>query len=106
VNDTPASDLTIRLRRWWAAQASGVPDTSPGAAAVYSKSQRILLLAGFAVLLILRLPSAWWHGRLLGEEGTIFMAFAWHRPAGEALWRSFAGYLNLGANSTMVATLR
>ena len=114
MNDVPGSSpsaekaksvLAERLRRWWTAQTGGVPDTSPGAAAVYSKNQRILLLVGFTVLLILRLPSAWWHGRLLGEEGTIFMAFAWHRPAGEALWRSFAGYLNLGANSTMLATV-
>ena len=69
----------------------------------------MLLLIGFALVLILRVPGAWWHGRFLYEEGSIFMAFAGHRPAGEALWRSFAGYLNLGANSTtlaMVALIR
>ncbi len=79
------------------------------AAAVFSNRQRILLLIGFAVVLALRVPGAWWHGRFLYEEGSIFMAFAWHRPASEALWRSFAGYLNLGANGAtlaMVALIR
>ncbi len=103
MNDVPVSSLAFRLRRWWAARADGMPDTSPGAAAVYSRNQRLLLLAGFTILLIMRMRVAWWHGRFLGEEGTIFTAFAWHRPAGEALWRSFAGYLNLGANSTTLA---
>jgi len=31
------------------------------------------------------------------------MAFAWHRPASMALWRSFAGYLNLGASASTLA---
>jgi hypothetical protein len=46
------------------------------------------------------------HGRFLGEEGTIFLAFAWHQPASAALWRSFAGYLNLGANAATLAVVK
>jgi len=97
------SSRTERLRRWGANRVRGATDASIGAAAVFSGKQRVILLAGFALTLILRLPQAWLYGRFLGEEGTIFMAFAWHRPASLALWQSFAGYLNLGANaSTLV----
>ena len=75
-----------------------------GAAQVFTRFQRLILFAMFAVLIVLRLPQVWQQGRFFGEEGTIFFAYAWHRPAGEALWRSFAGYLNLGANaSTLLA---
>ena len=103
MNDASASRHESRWRRWWTARAGGTTDRSPGAAAVFSDTQRILLLVGFALILILRIPGAWWHGRFLHEEGSVFMAFAWHRPASEALWRSFAGYLNLGANSATLA---
>jgi hypothetical protein len=73
---------------------------SAGARLVFSPWQRAALLAGFALLVALRLPNAWIHGRFLDEEGTIFFAFAWHRPALAALFRSFGGYLNLAANAT------
>jgi len=73
---------------------------------VFSRCQRLLLLVGFAFLLILRMPTAWLHGRFFGEEGTIFLAFAWHRPASVAMWRSFAGYLNLGANASTLAAVK
>jgi hypothetical protein len=84
-------------------QADRGGDEADGAAAVFSARQRWLLLAAFAGLVMLRIPLAWWHGRFLGEEGTIFFAYAWHRPPAEALWRSFAGYLNLGASATTLA---
>lgn len=88
-----------RARSWRANQGTGV-----GAAQVFSRSQRLVLFAIFAALVVFRLREAWLYGRFFGEEGTIFFAYAWHRPAGEALWRSFAGYLNLGANgSTLLA---
>ena len=88
-----------RARSWRANQGTGV-----GAAQVFSRSQRLVLFAIFAALVVFRLREAWLYGRFFGEEGTIFFAYAWHRPAGEALWRSFAGYLNLAANgSTLLA---
>ncbi|WP_174293018.1 hypothetical protein [Sphingomonas bacterium] len=72
----------------------------------FTTRQRLLLLAGFVALVMLRLPLAWVHGRLQDEEGTVFLAYAWHRPAGEALWRAFAGYLNLGANAVTLLAVR
>lgn len=77
-----------------------------GARVVLSVQQRWALLAAFALLVMLRLPLAWLHGRFLTEEGTIFFAYAWHRPAGDALFRSFAGYLNLGANGMTLLAAR
>ncbi len=86
---------------------TGQPDTvyadGGGAARVFTPPARLALLAAFAVLVLLRLPQASLHGRFLNEEGTIFFAYAWHRPALEALFRSFGGYLNLGANASTVA---
>lgn len=73
---------------------------------MFSGRQRLALLLGVALLVVLRLPQAWAQGRFLDEEGTIFLGFAWHRPALQALFRSFAGYLNLGANATTLATAR
>ena len=83
----------------WTSEPSG---TDP----VCGARERSALLAVFALLVILRLPHAWLQGRFLGEEGTIFFAYAWHRPAAAALFRSFAGYLNLGANATTLADAR
>ena len=93
-----------RLRRW--ADAEPGADDAVGAARVFSVRQRLALLAGFALLVILRLPLAWVQGRFLGEEGSIFLAFAWHRPALEALLRSFGGYLNLAANGATLLAAR
>ncbi|WP_338504587.1 hypothetical protein V6R86_11235 [Sphingomonas kaistensis] len=59
----------------------------------------LLVLAVFALLAALRLPLTWVEGRFQDEEATVFLAFAWHFP-GEALFRSFGGYLNLAANGT------
>lgn len=68
--------------------------------------ERLLLLAGFAVLVMLRVPHAVWVGRFVYEEGSIFLSYAWHRDAWDALWRSFGGYLNLAANATTLLTAR
>lgn len=74
-------------------------DPAPGARAVLTRAQRLLLLLGFALLVVFRLPHAWVEGRFLDEEATVFLAHAWHRPWLDALFRSFAGYLNLAANA-------
>jgi hypothetical protein len=63
------------------------------------------LLAIFASLIAMRLPHAW-HGRFLGEEGTIFFAYAWHSSAIDALLRPFGGYLNLAANGVTLLAAR
>lgn len=83
--------------------ASGEPQ---GAAAVYGPAQRLALLIGVALLVALRLPHAWWHGRFLDEEGSVFFAYAWHRPTWDALFRSFGGYLNLAANGVTLLDAR
>lgn len=95
---TVRHELHAELARWMAPrEISGLP-------LVLTSYQRLGLLAGFVLLVLLRLPEATWHGRLLGEEGPIFLAYAWHRETWDALWRSFGGYLNLGANgSTLLA---
>lgn len=56
-----------------------------------------------AALAALRLPSIWAHGRFQDEEATVFLAYAWHFPATDALFRTFAGYLNLAANAATLA---
>src|SRR5579863_104210 len=71
-----------------------------GARSVFSRRQRWALLTVFALLVIFRLPHAWVHGRFLDEEATVFLAYAWHRPWLDALFRPFGGYWNLGANAT------
>ena len=71
-----------------------------GALSVFSRRQRWALLTVFALLVIFRLPHAWEHGRFLDEEATVFLAYAWHRPWLDALFRPFGGYWNLGANAT------
>lgn len=71
---------------------------SAQAGVIWPPHSRLLLLALFAALLVLRLPQAWLHGRFQNEEAAVFLAYAWHHPAGEALGRVFGGYLNLAAN--------
>lgn len=51
-----------------------------GARTVFGPRQRWALLAAFALLVALRLPAAWAHGRFQDEEATVFLAYAWHRP--------------------------
>jgi hypothetical protein len=77
-------------------------NSSVGARTVFSIPQRVGLLTLFALIVVLRLPNTWVHGRFQDEEATVFLAYAWHYPWTEALFRPFAGYWNLGANATTV----
>lgn len=78
---------------------------APNARPVFNQQQRWALLAAFALILIFRLPRAWAHGRFQDEEATVFLAYAWHHPWVEALFRPFAGYWNLGAAATTVTVV-
>ena len=82
-------------------------DPALGARAVFGVGQRWMLLAFFALLVVFRLPDTWVHGRFQDEEATVFLAYAWHRPWLDALFRPFAGYWNLAANAStlLVVTL-
>jgi hypothetical protein len=62
----------------------------------------LALLVIFALVLVARLPRPWAEGRFLDEEATVFLAYAWHYPWAHALFRPFAGYWNLAANSATV----
>lgn len=77
-----------------------------GARTVFSRRQRWMLLVGFALLVIFHLPQAWTHGRFLDEEATVFLAYAWHRPWYDALFRPFAGYWNFAASATTLLVVR
>lgn len=92
---TWSSSLRIRLSAW------GNHSVSPRFG-----RERLVLLVGFALLAVLRLPRAWLQGRFFGEEGAIFFAYAWHRPWQDALFRSFGGYLNIVANASTLADAR
>jgi hypothetical protein len=74
--------------------------TALGARTVFNGFERWALLAVFALIVIARLPRAWVHGRFQDEEATVFLAYAWHQPWLDALFRPFAGYWNFGANAT------
>lgn len=80
-------------------------DGPVGARTVFGRRQRWLLLLAFALLVVCRLPQAWVHGRFLDEEATVFLAYAWHRPWWDALFRPFGGYWNLAANATTLLTV-
>lgn len=84
------------------ATTSPAANASAGARTVFSVPERWGLLTVFALIVILRLPNAWVHGRFQDEEATVFLAYAWHYPWTEALFRPFGGYLNLCANGTTV----
>jgi hypothetical protein len=81
-------------------------NTSFGAAAVFSVRERWGLLAAFALIVIFRLPNAWVHGRFQDEEATVFLAYAWHHPWLDALFRPFAGYWNLAASAATVLVVQ
>ncbi|MEO7276430.1 MAG: hypothetical protein ABIW33_00200 [Sphingomicrobium sp.] len=85
---------------------AGAVEAGPGARSVFSRAQRLLLLAAFALIVVLRLPNAWAEGRFQDEEATVFLAYAWHYPWLDALFRPFAGYWNLGASATTVAAVQ
>lgn len=79
---------------------SGILD--PVLAAVRSRD-RWLFLAGFLLLTILRLPSVVFEGRLWAEEANVFYVHAATTPWQYALFYSFAGYMNFGANIASIA---
>jgi hypothetical protein len=64
------------------------------------------LIVGFALLIAMRLPAVWEHGRFQDEEATVFLAYAWNFPSTEALFRPFAGYWNLAANAATLLVAR
>lgn len=69
----------------------------------FRPKQLALILLALAIITALHLPGAWVNGRFMDEEATVFLAYAWHFPPFEALFRPFAGYLNIAANaSTLV----
>jgi hypothetical protein len=103
--DETAGDAPATQRAIGEADRADV-DPAAGARAVLSGRERCALLAVYMLLVALRLPRAWPHGRFVGEEGTVFLAYAWHRPAMDALWRSFGGYLNLAANAITLLDAR
>jgi len=84
----------------WPGQTARNSNAAVGARTVFSRAQRWLLLELFALIVLLRLPGAWTRGRFQDEEATVFLAYAWHHPWLDALFRPFGGYWNLGANST------
>ncbi|SLK10557.1 hypothetical protein [Novosphingobium mathurense] len=97
--------LSKRAQSWTARPWNGPASYSPDGSHTFSPGQKFILLAGFLLLIVLRLPQVWQFGRFFCEEGTIFFSYAWHRPASEALWRSFAGYTNLAANASTLLTV-
>lgn len=98
--------LSNRARSWNALPWKGPANHGAEGSHAFGHYQKLLLLAGFLVLILLRLPQVWQFGRFFCEEGTIFFSYAWHRPASEALWRSFAGYTNLAANASTVLAVQ
>jgi hypothetical protein len=62
---------------------------------------RIGLVAGFAMLLFVRMPAVL-HGRLWAEEGVVFYEHAARMPAWHALFLPYGGYLNLVANAAPI----
>jgi hypothetical protein len=65
-----------------------------------------LTIAAAAILIALRLPGAWAEGRFQDEEASVFLAYAWHFPAFEALMRPFGGYWNVAANGLTLLVLQ
>lgn len=105
MNEEPLG--AARLRRWLAAFARTEAEQNPAERrSPLDTSQKLGLLVAFVLLVALRLPEATLHSRLLGEEGEIFLAYAWHREAWDAVWRSFGGYLNLAANASSLLAAR
>lgn len=85
-----------------AAFFSSAVDAPVNTRPAFTNWQRLLLLVAFAALLVFRLPGCWVHGRFQDEEATVFLAYAWHYPWPEALFRPFAGYWNFGATASTV----
>ena len=67
---------------------------------------RMLCLTAFVVIVMARLPMAWVQGRFYSEELTVFFDYARHFSTVESIARSFAGYLNLAANTFTLLAAR
>lgn len=76
---------------------------APAAVRGLRTRELVLLLPIFALIAAMHLPHAWVNGRFIDEEATVFLAYAWHFPGSEALFRPFAGYLNIAANGSTLA---
>ena len=63
---------------------------------------KIALLFAAAVLIAIRIPTIWSHGRFWAEEGTIFFVHARYLPWCKALFFSYYGYMNFAANLAAV----
>ncbi|WP_419730666.1 hypothetical protein [Lichenicola sp.] len=63
----------------------------------------LLLILGFAVLVVARMPEIVLKGRFWAEEGRNFFAAAATLPPLRALFNSYGGYLNLVANAATLA---
>ncbi|MCB2190591.1 MAG: hypothetical protein KQI62_03450 [Deltaproteobacteria bacterium] len=97
----PASSSTIKAEQaavkrgpakgWEALRRWAMSSPGPGL-------ERWIYLGLFALLVAVRLPRILLEGRFWAEEGCVFFARAWHAPWMEALFFSYAGYLNLTAN--------
>lgn len=61
------------------------------------------LIACVAILICVRMPEIILKGRFWTEEGKVFFHNAWTLPPLQALFFSFAGYMNLSANAGTLA---
>ncbi|MDR3517214.1 MAG: hypothetical protein P4M00_15505 [Azospirillaceae bacterium] len=64
---------------------------------------RLILLGLFLLFTILRMPAIAIDGRFWAEEGKLFYVHAATTPWLQAVFFSYAGYMNLGANMAAVA---
>lgn len=66
---------------------------------------KLIVFLIYALFILIRLPHNPFNGgRIIAEDGTVFLAYAWHSSFGQAIFRSYAGYLNIAANGTGVFT--
>jgi len=69
----------------------------------FGGSSIALILAGFALLISVRMPEIIIKGRFWAEEGAVFFQRAWVMPPWRAIWTPHAGYLALVATTASVA---
>lgn len=66
---------------------------------------KISLLIIFIFLMACRVPHNPFNGgEIVAEDGTVFLAYAWHAPFWKSLFHPLAGYLNITANGTGIIT--
>jgi hypothetical protein len=66
---------------------------------------RVLLLALFIALVVVRIPAVLVDGRFWAEEGVVYYTGAWNRPWLDALFAVHTGYLNMAASSATLLAL-